>query len=241
MKILVILLSTICLAETIVVGVDSFCDNYRDSSPCSRAVLSATQSALLFNDEPVSRLISEVEARPNYWAFLIAPDATFSNSTRVGLSDVFESIKECGLTVTARFYESDSGIVEINGDSVSISKCSIIPKDILRDNFFTGTHPIGAGAFYISKIRPGKDIELRGKVKGKYRHILIVIENDPTVGVSKVRSGDFSMYFSRSELEFKDDPTLKFFVCEGYNGVRRQSFKGNCFEKMSLDEFTYSE
>ncbi|GEM_PF-6231506 len=241
MKILTLLISTICFAETITIGVDSFCTDYKDNSPCSLAVLSATQSALLLNGEPVPRLVSELEVRPNHWAFLVAPDATFSNSTRIGLSDVFESLKQCGVPVTARFYEADSGIVEVTGDSKKISDCHIVPKGLLKENFFTGTHPIGAGAFYITKIRPGKSVDLRGKIKGKYHYVSIVVDPDPESAISKIRSGEFSSYFTRGEIGFKDDPTLQFFGCDGYKGVRRKSFIGYCFEMMSLENFRYAE
>lgn len=242
MRIIAILLtSALCIAETLVIGVDSFCSDYKDSSTCSIAVLSATQGMLLQGGEPNSRLVSEAEARPGSWIFALSPDATFSNGRRVGLGDVFASLKNCGVRVTARYFEADSGLVEVNDDDEKIKNCPIMPRDIVMDRFYSGTHPIGAGAYYISKIRPGKDIELRGKVSGKGVSLAIVFEPDLENGLSRVRSGEFAAFFSRNQIPRREDSTLEFFECQNYQGVRRASFIGYCFESMSIDKFRYAE
>jgi hypothetical protein len=234
-------ISALCIAETLVIGVDSFCSDYKDLSPCSMAVLSATQGMLLQGGEPNPRLVSEVEARPGSWIFALAPDATFSNGTRVGLGDVFTSLKNCGVRVTARYFEADSGLVEVNDEEEKIKNCPIIPRDYVMDRFYSGTHPIGAGVYYVGKIRPGKDIELRGKIDGRNKQIYLVFEPNSESGISRVRSGEFAAYYSKGEILRKEDPTLRFFECQNYRGVRRSSFIGYCFESMSIDKFRYAE
>lgn len=255
------------LADEITIGVDNWNLEYsQKGKPLTDLIASGVERGLLLNSgEPNSRVVDAMQVSPNAlgWIFSISPDAIFGNGAPIWLEDILFSLQRCqrlGLiptsySISMRSSGAHRGNIQMISKSPVIesavtkglSTCPLLSKEMIEllseGTFYSNTHYISAGPYIIELFAGSDQLDLLSPKLGNRFRVHVGHESSFEKGLSKLREGKFSAYFTSAigvRDRIKDDSTLMVIPCESYNIVARKGLIIDCPQKIYLEEITYA-